>query len=627
MRNTFLEHYPAWIRKAPNTGSHWSAEEQILQCGSSVVMSAISFDGQMAACAAKDTITVWDVVTGKLKHTFTWECPNFGFGGFLIFSPDGHELTAFIASETPSRRKREVWSLITGKQIAALKDNGSHLPSLCDLSSWSWKPSCGDRQERVSFEVGIDNLESNLESTWNFDWGFDLEIGLEHTISADGTTMALFENRCVHIGNTQTRQIICTLNCYSVIDGIALSATRAAILLYHGIKIWDIANNCPVEGQIRGEQAPRNFALSSDGTRLACASSRTVEIWNLDFMRIEHVMEIPHTNIISSIALFPCATKVMVGLQQFGGALVWNIQQRSVSSGSSASDAPASKDPFFLSKDGIKLAIGQIGSRKYWDLIKDELILEPQALLQDGAMSFDGFDGEKNHDETEEWRQRHLGEKYKYKALRFSSDKTRILIFSFESHSYGFEVMSTVNARCEFARHRPCVNAKICNACLSHNSTKVALRFPNRIEVWDMNSEDRKEFKGHKASPVCMAFSPKDTRIAIGWEDNIVSIYNIATGETEQKLQASPALVFSLRFSPDDLLVEEPLYTVDRSVEWITHNQKRVLALPSNLHGQLVYARQHSPYLVEHRANSLAYRTESGRLAAFVFEHAIEIAI
>lgn len=79
-------------------------------------------------------------------------------------------------------------------------------------------------------------------------------------------------------------------------------------------------------------------------------------------------------------------------------------------------------------------------------------------------------------------------------------------------------------------------------------------------------------------------FSPQGTRIGVGdIGKNIISVYNIVTGQTSTQFEGQSPLAEMLKFLFDDSWEEEVFYTIDRSGQWVLHGKEGILAIPPNL--------------------------------------------
>jgi WD40 repeat protein len=206
-------------------------------------------------------------------------------------------------------------------------------------------------------------------------------------------------------------------------------------------------------------------------------------------------------------------------------------------------------------------------------------------------------------------------------CIAFSSDGARVLIwsdFSDWQHTDGcnITVWCFENAHCEFEIHES--NEKLNHAILSHDSTMLAMGLSTGVKIYNLPNKNANILLVREGVPWLMAFSPQNTRIAVGWSSGDVSIHNIAADTVEWVFQSQPMLVNVLRFSFDDSWNEEPFYTLDPSGEWILHDNKRVLALPEKF-----CEKGSNPRLVgrqDYRANTMAFFTRNGRLATFLFD-------
>ena len=77
---------------------------------------AFSPDGKTLASSSEDnTIKIWDVAIGSVKHSIVAEEKSHLF--FLLFSPDGN----LLASASHGKNKLVFWSMKTGKSLSSIE--------------------------------------------------------------------------------------------------------------------------------------------------------------------------------------------------------------------------------------------------------------------------------------------------------------------------------------------------------------------------------------------------------------------------------------------------------------------------------------------------------------------------
>ena len=191
-------------------------------------VGAVAFgpDGKTLATAAGDTVIVWDLETGKERHSI--RSPESAGEPALTFSPDGKTL-----GYTGYRTARLV-DVATGKELAAFKHPGRSTP-----------PAFSPDLKRLAV---ANHQDADLYDTAT---GRELRVLEDHrggvyrlAFSADGKTLAVASNRSEHPK------------------------------YFAEVTLWD-----PATGRVRAVfkdrvQFARAVALSPDGTLLAVAGTR-----------------------------------------------------------------------------------------------------------------------------------------------------------------------------------------------------------------------------------------------------------------------------------------------------------------------------------------------------------------
>lgn len=115
-----------------------------------------------------------------------------------------------------------------------------------------------------------------------------------------------------------------------------------------------------------------------------------------------------------------------------------------------------------------------------------------------------------------------------------------------------------------------------------------------------------------------LLLSSQNARIASGWGDETVRVWNIPTGQSEWVVTAHYNFISMLGSSGDDRWNEEPFYAAGKGRRWITYGGRNVLALPRE------FRRTGSRYLWpnESTGSTLAFTGDSGRPAIFAFDGA-----
>lgn len=376
VRNRFSKHFPTWLRRPPPMESYWGLEEQTFDTFPLFYATAVSLDGRLIAYLSWRDITVWNAITGNLEHTFSdlqemqMPVPDTHHAACIVFSRDGNDLTAMWKSRGSDDYTLFAWSLITGKSITRFTERQSNLHSMTDLSNWSSLSGHNDWQNR--------DLHSPME------------LGKEPftvALSADGTTLSLYNNRHAYIGNTHTKQIITTLQFGVDIRMIRLSPTRAAILLGGrqtcSIKVWDLVQNHEIEIQISADYIPC-LALNSDGLKLAYADGHHVKVLDIDSKKVDHIFEL--AEFVRSLDFLHAGKLIPIHILRMP---LWDLQ-RPVFATKPLLMIPTGD--ILLNTDGTKMIVHpkKGGTPQIWNLVDQTRLSQQQSWLHVIMESGDG---------------------------------------------------------------------------------------------------------------------------------------------------------------------------------------------------------------------------------------------
>ena len=226
--------------------------------------------GQLASVTRGDTITLWDLATGKPRQVFTAPTGQWTGDARAVFNPDG----TLLASGSRDGSVR-LWDVAAGKLAGAL--NGHEGPAL----EVAFRPdgnqlaSVGyDRTVRL-WDVATRTLVKSLPGV----------EGYRMAYSRDGRLIAVgTQSGHVHLWDAQTYQELADLPHDNRVLGLAFNREGTRLATGCGdntIRLWDLATWQEV-CELRGHESyVHALAFSPDGTRLASASGDfTVRIWD-----------------------------------------------------------------------------------------------------------------------------------------------------------------------------------------------------------------------------------------------------------------------------------------------------------------------------------------------------------
>jgi WD40 repeat protein len=277
----------------------------VLRGHSAIVFSvAFSRDGSMLASGAEDrSVRIWDLQTGRCRHTLTGHKANvrkvafrpgkpvlassshdhfiklwayetgellatlgphggalLGGVGPISFSPDGRLLAS------PGGRTFRIWDADTMKMVREVKHSAGWTAGCFDV--------CFSPDGKKLYSVSRGDIRAWDTATWS-DIG---QLGKYPTmatswiaVSADGRSLAAFGWNPVSIWNTLSCQKVADLDVSSITSpdlAFFSDGKRVLISAESGLAIWDIASRTPVE-RIPVKEFVSAVAIAPDQRTLA----------------------------------------------------------------------------------------------------------------------------------------------------------------------------------------------------------------------------------------------------------------------------------------------------------------------------------------------------------------------
>ncbi|KAL6923040.1 hypothetical protein FSST1_000314 [Fusarium sambucinum] len=513
----------------------------------------------LASGSIDSTVKIWNPMTGECTNVLLGHS---GWVASLSFSPD----SAKVASGSDDGTVK-VWHTATGTCSNTLNNSDQAIIS-------------------VAFLSGNERLASITRHCVNF---WDVSTGrLESTVEYE---------QCSVIGPAFAA------NCLQVV-----TAPQDNIL-----KIWgSFPNECL--HTIHSYDPVDLVALSSDGTRLASASSNKIEIWDTHIGQHLQTLE-GHSRDIWSLAF------TLNGLQLASGSAdgtikIWDIidspnppiQSRQESPSNIIRHIQVLSDSICLSAD-IDISVLNVWDRNTGACLRvfrNHQIEGPKVILTLPSSS-DGTRVALASDEgylniwdvsTGSQTQKFKGEYGDITRAVFSSDDA---FLASGSANGVIQIWNPVTGTC-LQPFRDCCNSSVKLLAITPDNMRVASVFAdNSISIWDVASGlCRCTFDLCSYDLVSVAFSCDSKRLALGSARGLIYIINGQDGSDRQTLDDDCLLTWGyhvriLAFSPDntmlasasmssvkvwDITAETCLCTIDRPfftrLSWDPHDDSRL---------------------------------------------------
>lgn len=497
---------------------------------------SLSPDGSRLLTTNGSSIKMWDTGSGKLVRTFGEDI--YDWKGSVAFSPDG---SRFVSRDgTGANAKLRVWDVLSGRLLRTMGIGGSSLKTVAYSPDGSMiavgADVRGTNESALTLRNAYDgSLIRTFKGVEKGDHGFEKEI-VTIAFSPDGTHIASCTDfGPAHLWNVATGRLVRSAgdsSCSDIID-FSPDGRRLAV----GTEIWNIKT-----GELRDLAANAGFKpvgqafFLPGGAQVISESWPNISFWDLGAGRLvrtvgdkdaDHVL-MPEIG-IRGFAVTPDGSKIIVdGGEEHGLLLVDTQSNRVVRKFGVRSD---SVSEMAVLPDGKHVGLGIGNLIMVLSLATGEIIHTIRGAGAGGmAISRDG----------------------KLVATAGYSDGTRIWNVAAGNR------ISTISGDFDSVAFLSNGDQVITGADSSSDST---------LDLWDVRTgklirsfaDKAIPFGGYPAKPrahtqdiISVGVSSDGRRIASGSEDNLVKLWEGATGNLIRTFRGHQEQVNSVSFSPDD---------------------------------------------------------------------------
>ena len=510
------------------------------------------------AAQVKNSITLWDVETGKELHTLPG---HFNRINSLQFSPDGK----FLASAGHDNQIK-LWNLET-KEVEELTGHGGAVTSLSFHPKGHTLASASDDETIRLWSLETRDLIQSIKA--------DQEQISSIAFSSDGKTLASAGfDHTIKLWDAPSGTLIQTLKGHrGAVTSLSFSRdgkVLASASLDRTIKLWDTTESNLLL-TLSGHQALIwSVSFSPDGKTLASASEdKTVKLWDTTISNPSHWLK-QHTKGVMSVSFSPDGkTLASAGLD--GQINLWDgvtgnkrytLQNFEDPKLPQSNKTRAVYSVSFSSDGRILAAADESQTIQLWDPTTGQPLstlesnlgkihrvsFSPQGMLlaattQNGSIQlWDGATG------------RALpplkGEPPQKGAIGFSPDG-KLLVAGNENGT--IQLWDTTTWR--LVRELKGEPSQIQSVSFSRDGKLLAAGNENgTIQLWDTTAwRFLRELKGHQGTVWSVSFNPDPSRkiLVSAGEDNSLRFWDWETGKELVALYGHGAPVFSVSFSPD----------------------------------------------------------------------------
>lgn len=529
-----------------------------------VVGLSFSPDGLRLASAGKDmSIRLWDLTSTTEARTLR---SHIGQVTSLAFSPDGKHLVSGGTDETV-----KVWGV----------GNWHELRSFHMHKHWTTAVAYSPDGKRLVSTGGTP--EKGVEvKVWQADTGkvlFDCpghkNEAMSVAFSPDGARMATADMECTKVWDANDGKLLHTLD--KVGQRVAISpdskllatisvSKRLTIAVRYDIKIWDLGTGQERLTLTGFQSSISSLSFSPNGKNLLAAGGNWTNTGEMRIWDLASGKEIRdfrgHRSQIMRAAYHPHLNRVASGSVD-GTVKIWDLDKGRELITLRGHRRGILAVAFDRTGDLLASASAD-GTVKIWDgssfaatrTLRGHTGLSRVTFSPDGqALTVGGRDGSIIIWDAQTYEDRLLlrGHQARIRGVSFSRDGRRLFSADVEGH---IKVWDLLQARELTSLSQ---NKELSGMVCSHDGQWIASAGSGAdtvIRLW--NAEDGskvREFAGHTAYLMSLAFSPDDTRLASVGGDKVVRIWDTSTGVELRALPFEQQVVNAVTYSPDGRLV------------------------------------------------------------------------
>ncbi len=515
-----------------------------------------------------DTVWLWDIATGTLKHTLKTDVE---LGGWLVysvaFSPDGTTLVSESWDETSGTTAR-LWDVSTGTLKHTLKTDtgiffrvvfspdGTTLANVFNNGSVGlWDVSTGTLKNTLKADTGfVWRVAFNPDGTTLAGESWDDTLGATVRLwdVATGTLKATQKGSIIFSPDRTTYVGVSDDNSIEALDdslfeddigaiySVAFSpdgATLATADLYNTVHLWDITT-CTRKATLEGHTDDIHIVIfSPDGATLATASGNSsgidtdVRLWDVASGTRKATLK-EHTSRILSVAFSPDGATLATASWD-DTVHLWDVASGALK----ATPKHMQGYSVAFSPDGTTLASGgDDGAVRLWDVASGTLI----ATI-------------KEHEDI-----LIVPDVYSVNAVlrvAFSPDGTT-LASGYENGDVLLWDVASGTLKATHKEHTDRVHIVV----FSPDSTTLATAsWDGTLHLWDVASGTLKatieEYTSRNNTALfslnSLVFSSDGTTLATAYWDDTVRLWDVASGTLTATLKGHTGMVRSVALSPD----------------------------------------------------------------------------